>query len=290
VTSTTNVQSWKVGAATITAIVEAETPGVPTEFFFPESTAAGVAEQTWLVPTFASADGALIFRVQAFVVEVGARVIVVDPCVGNGKRRMLPFWNEQQYTFLADFAAAGFDVDAVDVVLHTHLHADHVGWDTHLLDGVWTPTFTNARHLYTQRELDHWMATEQRTNEDVYADSVEPIFAAGLADIVAEDADLGDGLRLSPTTGHTPGHVSLWIDSEDERGVISGDLMHHPVQCARPEWAEIGDWDGDIARTTRRAFLDEVCRDQRLVLGTHFPTAPAGRVVVAGDAWRFEPA
>lgn len=289
-TAITKPQSWIVGDATITAIVEAETPGIPTEFFFPASSAAEVAEQTWLVPTWASAEGSLILRVQAFVIEVAGRRVLVDPCVGNDKRRQLPFWHEQQYTFLADFAAAGFDVDTIDQVVHTHLHADHVGWDTHLVDGEWVPTFAKARHLYTQRELDHWKASEQRVNEDVYADSIEPIFAAGLADIVAEDADLGDGLRLSPTTGHTPGHVSLWIDRDGAQAVISGDLMHHPVQFARPEWAEIGDWDDEVARSTRRSFLGQVADTGRLLLGTHFAVAPAGHVVTHGDTWRFEPA
>jgi glyoxylase-like metal-dependent hydrolase (beta-lactamase superfamily II) len=290
VTAIIRPQSWTVGDATITTIVEAETPGVPPEFFFPASNAAEVAEQTWLVPTWASADGSLILRVQAFVIEIAGRQVLVDPCVGNGKRRQLPFWNEQQYTFLTDLSAAGFDVDTIDQVVHTHLHADHVGWDTQLVDGEWVPTFPNARHLYTQRELEHWKASAQRINEDVYADSIEPIFAAGLADIVAEDADLGDGLRLSPTPGHTPGHVSLWIDSGDEQAVVSGDLIHHPVQFARPEWAEIGDWDVEIARTTRRAFIGQVADTGRLTLGTHFAVAPAGHVVTHGDTWRFEPA
>ncbi|MEY2424196.1 MAG: hypothetical protein QOI95_4263 [Acidimicrobiaceae bacterium] len=286
----TEAQSWKVGSALVTAIVEAETPGVPPEFFFPASTAPEIAEHSWLVPTFASSDGALIFRVQAFLVEIGGRRILVDPCVGNDKHRLLPFWHLQSYTFLEDFRSAGFDVNTIDQVIHTHLHADHVGWDTQLIDATWVPTFPAARHLYTQRELDHRRATDRETTEDVFGDSIAPIFDAGLADIVAEDEELGDGMRLSPTTGHTPGHTSLWIESDGERAVITGDLMHHPVQCARPEWAEIADWDADIARATRRTFLDKVATDRTLIFGTHFPTAPAGHVVVSGDTWRFEPA
>lgn len=282
-------QSWKVGSVLVTSVVEAQTAQIPTEFFFPASTGPEVAEHDWLVPDFASPDGTLNLRVQAFVVDLPRRRVLVDPCVGNGKQRMLPLWSMQQFTFLDDFVAAGFDPLSIDHVVHTHLHADHIGWDTQLVDGEWAPTFTNARHLYTQREVDHWRAPEQRTLEDTYADTIGPIFDAGLADVVAEDADLGDGLRLSPTTGHTPGHVSLWIESDGERAVITGDLMHHPVQCARPEWAEIGDWDADIARTTRREFLERVAADHTLIFGTHFPTRPAGHVVPAGDVWRFEP-
>lgn len=284
-----HVASWTVGDATITSVVEDETWGIPPEFFFPEATAAAVARHAWVVPDFAAPDGTIALRVQALVIDVGARRVLVDPCVGNGKRRMLPFWHEQQYPWLERFASAGFEPESIDLVVHTHLHADHVGWDTQLVDGAWTPTFTGARHLYTDREVTYWRAPEQRQGEDVYTDSIEPIFDAGLADLVAEDADLGDGLRLAPTPGHTPGHVSLWLESARATAVVSGDLMHHPVQCAEPQWNEIGDSDGDQALSTRRAFLAEAARTEALVVGTHFPGRPAGRVVVDGAAYRFVP-
>src|SRR5262249_2168470 len=141
-----------------------------------------------------------------------------------------------QTPFLRRFAEAGFDRERIDVVVHTHLHADHVGWDTMLVDGEWRPTFPNARHLYTQRELDYWIAPEQRNVEDVYADSIAPIFAAGLADIVDEHHEISPGLRLEPTVGHTPGHVSLRIHTTGQEAVITGDIMHHPVQCSEPQW------------------------------------------------------
>ena len=140
--------------------------------------------------------------------------------------------------------------------MHTHLHADHVGWATHLVDGEWVPMFTEARHLYTERELAYSREVAAQGAEDVYGDSVAPVLAAGLADIVAEDADLGDGLRLEPSTGHTPGHVSLWLERQGERALITGDFLHHPAQCAEPEWAEVGDHDPDQARATRRRMFD----------------------------------
>ena len=133
------------------------------------------------------------------------------------------------------------------------------------------------------------MAAEQRASEDVYADSVAPIFAAGLADIVDEDHELAPGLRLESTRGHTPGHVSLRLHSAGQEAVITGDLMHHPVQCSEPQWREHGDWDADMARETRRRFLAGAAQSGVLVIGTHFPTLPAGRIVASEDAWRFEP-
>jgi glyoxylase-like metal-dependent hydrolase (beta-lactamase superfamily II) len=284
------VSRWTVGGATITSVVEADIANIPPELFFPTASAAEVAGHDWVVPDFATADGMVSLRVQALVVEVGPRTVLVDPCVGDDKSRALWFWNQQHWGWLDRFVDAGFDPDRVDTVVHTHLHADHVGWDTRPDGDRWIPTFPNARHLYTAAEVEHWKAEEQRTDEDVWADSVEPIFAAGLADLVAVDADLGDGLRLVPTVGHTPGHTSLWIESDGARGVITGDLIHHPVQCAEPQWNEIGDVDLVQAEATRLAFLQAVADDDVLVFGTHFPTRPAGHVKADGRAFRFFPA
>ncbi len=239
-----------------------------------------------MLDDYADPDGNVTLRVQALVVETGSRTVLVDPCVGNFKALALPFWNDQEWPFMDRFAAAGFAPEQIDTVVHTHLHADHVGWDTHRVDGAWVPTFTRARHLYTAGELDFSRALP---GDMVERESVQPIFDAGLADIVADDADLGDGLRLEPTPGHTPGHVSLWIGSAGERAMISGDFLHHPVQCAEPDWAEIGDADADLARETRHRMLTVAAETGVLFFGTHFPSRPAGRVVVDGDAWRFVP-
>lgn len=285
----TDIQRWTVGNATVTSVVETEMAGLPSELLLPAATAVDITAQDWLMPDYATADGSLLLRIQAFVIDIDDRRVLVDPCVGNDKVRSLPFWHMRSYPFLDDFAAAGFDPTGIDLVVHTHLHADHVGWDTHLVDGAWASTFPNARHLYTQRELDYRRTQDEPGTEEVFADSIEPIFAAGLADIVAEDEDLGDGLRLAPTPGHTPGHTSLWIHSGGERAVVTGDLIHHPVQCAHPEWAEIADADIEQARQTRHAFLRDVALGRSLVFGTHFPSSPAGHVVPYEDAWRFAP-
>jgi glyoxylase-like metal-dependent hydrolase (beta-lactamase superfamily II) len=282
-------QRYTVGNATITSIIEEETAHIPPEFFFPDATAALVAKYPDLVPDYADEQGNVTLRVQAFVIEAGSRRILVDPCVGNGKKRPLVFWNEMSWPFMDRFADAGFVPDGIDTVVHTHLHADHVGWGTHLVDGEWVPTFTGARHLYTERELAYCKDNGDPGVENVYADSVGPVVDAGLADVVAEDADLGDGIRLEPTTGHTPGHVSLWVESDGETALVSGDFLHHPVQCAEPDLAEVGDFDVARARETRHRMLARVAETGALMLGTHFSGCPAGRVVTAGDAWRFVP-
>jgi glyoxylase-like metal-dependent hydrolase (beta-lactamase superfamily II) len=280
-------QRWKVGSATITSVVESE-DDIPPGLLLPDATEQLVQGYPWLVPDWATADGNIGLRVQAFVVEINGRTVLADPCVGNGKTRWLPVWNMLDIPFLERLADAGFAPPAVELVVHTHLHADHVGWDTHRVGDAWVPTFTNARHLYTEAELEH-VRTFLLPGEDVYADSIGPIFDAGLADVIEPDADLGHGLRLEPTPGHTPGHSSLWVESDGEAALLIGDFMHHPLQFAEPHLAEIADADAEVARETRGRMLREMARTGALVLGAHFPTRPAGRVVADGDAWKFVP-
>jgi glyoxylase-like metal-dependent hydrolase (beta-lactamase superfamily II) len=282
-------QRWTVGEARITSVVEAQTDGIPPVFFFPDADEAIVQRHAWLMPHFADPEGRIGLRVQAFVVEVDGRLIVVDPCVGNGKVREQPFWSEQSWPFMERFEAAGYDRADVEMVVHTHLHVDHVGWDTHLLDGRWVPTFARARHIYVGAELDAQAADEGIDARRIRDDSIAPVFEAGLADIVEPDADLGSGLRLAPTPGHTAGHASLWLTSGDHHALLTGDIIHHPVQCAEPGVSFVSDADGALAGATRQKALAAAVDADALVLGTHFPSLPGGRVVADGGAWRFVP-
>ena len=281
----TATQRWTVGSVTITSVVEDQLD-FPPGLLFPDATAEMVQRHPWLVPDWADAAGNISMRTQAFVVEAAGRTMLVDPCVGNGKVRWLPVWNDLDLPFMERLAAVGVTPPDIELVVHTHLHADHVGWDTHRAGDSWVPTFTSARHLYTQAELEH-ARTSGMPGEDVYGDSVAPIIDAGLADVVAPDADLGHGLTLEWTPGHTPGQVSLWIESDGQHALITGDFMHHPFQCAEPQVAEIADADPDLARATRSRMLAKMANTGALVLGTHFPTRPGGRVVVDGEVWRF---
>lgn len=288
----TDFARWTVGTTRLTPIVEAETRHVPTQLFYPEATGADVvAAAGWLAPGAADADGSgITFRVQAFVIEHAGQTILVDPCVGNGKHLGMAFWNELDLPWLDDLRAAGYEPADIDLVVHTHLHEDHIGWDTHLVDGEWVPTFPNARHLYVDDELT-WASTDARKRDpEPFPESIEPVLAAGLGDEVIADADLGHGLRLLSTPGHTPGHASLLVDTEAELLVISGDLLHHPFQFASPDVAEAGDVDAGLARRTRKDFFAEFARDDVLVAGTHFPIEPVGRIRTEAGRWRFDPA
>jgi glyoxylase-like metal-dependent hydrolase (beta-lactamase superfamily II) len=190
--------------------------------------------------------------------------------------------------FLADLEKAGFARDSIDRVLCTHLHVDHVGWNTMLVDGKWKPTFPRALYLIGRKEWEHWSKASEPDTRELLDDSVRPVFDAGLAELVESDACITDEIRLEPTPGHTPGHHSVRISSRGQEAVITGDLMHHPVQMAHPEWGSHFDSDFNEAIATRRAFLERYGDQPILVLGTHFATPSAGRIVRDGNAWRLE--
>ena len=282
------VSRWKIGAAAITRVVEIEGDS-PGTFFFEEATPERLLQHAWLRPHFLTGDGRVIAAIHCFVIESAGRTIVVDTCVGNDKPREVKAWHMRQGRFLEDLAEAGFPRERVDTVLCTHLHVDHVGWNTMLAEGKWVPTFPNARYLLGKKEWAHWSNEPEGPDREVRNDSVRPILEAGLADLVATDHRITQEVCLEPTPGHTPGHVSVRISSQGEEAVITGDLMHHPVQCAHPLWASRFDADPDAARRTRRAFLERHAGRAVLVLGTHFATPTAGRIVRAGGEFRFEP-
>jgi glyoxylase-like metal-dependent hydrolase (beta-lactamase superfamily II) len=166
---------------------------------------------------------------------------------------------------------------------------DHVGWNTRWTGSAWVPTFERARYLIGRAEWAHWVQEKDTEEADVVADSVQPVVDAGLVDLVESDHRLSDEVALEPTPGHTPGHVSVRIRSKGEEAVITGDLIHHPIQCSELEWASRFDVDPDQARETRRAFLARCADEGTRVFGTHFATPSVGRFVRAGDAFRFEP-
>jgi glyoxylase-like metal-dependent hydrolase (beta-lactamase superfamily II) len=281
------MQQWRVGEVRITTVVETEGP-MPAKFLFDNPDEAKIeSHSSWLAPRFLATPKLFIGSVHALVIESGGRRILVDTCVGNDKTRPNKNWNQRQGPFLQDLAAAGFPRESIDTVICTHLHVDHVGWNTMLVDGRWTPTFDRARYLFGRREWEYW-SREESADGDVQGDSVRPVLDAGLADLVESDHRLSDEVTLEPTPGHTPGHVSVRIRSRGEEAVITGDLMHHPIQCAEHDWASRFDVDPDQARRTRRSFLERCEKDRSLVLGTHFATPTAGHIVRHGETWRFE--
>jgi glyoxylase-like metal-dependent hydrolase (beta-lactamase superfamily II) len=230
-------------------------------------------------PHFMDEQGNLQMSVHALVVDTGDRRILVDTCIGNDKERHVPNWSHLQTHFLQDLSDAGYPPETIDTVLCTHLHVDHVGWNTMLVDGQWVPTFPNARYLFAKTEWEHWDANE---DESVYgpvlADSVRPVVEAGLVDLVDVDHRVCAEVCLEPTPGHTPGHVSVHIRSGGAEALITGDCIHHPVQMSRPDWCSSADVDQAQGQQTRESLLERYVDDQILIIGTHFATPTAGHV------------
>jgi glyoxylase-like metal-dependent hydrolase (beta-lactamase superfamily II) len=280
------VLRWQVGDVRITRVVELVATGF-TRFLLPQATPEAIAPIDWLAPHFVAPDGRLIMSIHALLLESQGQRIIVDTCLGNDKERRLRDWNRRSGPFLKDLVEAGAPRESIDLVACTHLHVDHVGWNTMLVDGHWAPTFPNARYLFGRVEWEYWKDQPEDFGP-VVSDSVRPIVDAGLADLVEMDHVLTDEVRLEPTPGHTPGHVAVRIRSGGEEAVITGDLMHHPCQIARPDWAAAVDYDPDRSGETRHAFL-EGCADRPvLVIGTHFAGPTAGRIVRDGDAYRLD--
>ncbi|HEV8032866.1 MAG TPA: MBL fold metallo-hydrolase [Stellaceae bacterium] len=287
------MQRWRIGRVTVTKIVELEVTG-GSRFILPQATYEEILPIGWLQPHFADERGRLKMSIHALVVETPDRRIVVDTCLGNDKQnRRIPTWNNLQGPFLADLAAAGYPRESIDTVLCTHLHVDHVGWNTMLVDGTngtktWVPTFPKARYLMGRIEFAHWQSQRERDDmAAIFADSVKPVHEAGLVDLVENDHRVCDEISLVPTIGHTPGHVSVRIRSAGEEALITGDFMHHPCQIARPDWSSTADSDPHQARRTRERMLKDLSERPVLVIGTHFAGATAGHIVRDGDVYRL---
>lgn len=285
----------KVASTVVTRVIETEMPLLDPAELYPDSTPEILdREATWLVPRFQCPDTRkLILSMQGFVLQSQGKTILVDTCVGDCKHRARPLFDRQKWNWLDRFRSAGFDPEGVDVVLSTHLHVDHVGWNTMQDDtGQWRPTFPNARYLFTRPEVGFWTgpagaALLPRTG-DYITDSVLPIFEAGLADVVEMDYRIGPEIRLLPTPGHSPGHVCVEVGQGKDLLVIAGDILHTVLQCKYPQWSTRFCADPEASRDTRIRFLKTYADTATRIAPAHFPSPGIGRILSQGNAFRFE--
>ena len=281
-----------LGQIVIRRVVESICADFDALSFFPETTREDWARhRTWMVPwALDPASGKLVLTIQAFLVRTRHHTILIDTCVGDHKSRPLrPFWHMQKLnTFLPRLAAAGVTPEDVDYVMCTHLHSDHVGWNTQLRDGRWVPTFPNARYIFAQLEWDSFNELHRRNPQPQLLDSVFPVMEAGQAQLVESDFALDDEVWLEPTPGHTSGHVCVHLASQGAHAVITGDCIHSPVQCVEPGWVMRADVDPALAIATRRRFLERCCDSCVLVCATHFPEPSFGRITQREQAFWFE--
>ncbi|WP_216204557.1 MBL fold metallo-hydrolase [Amycolatopsis aidingensis] len=282
---------WTVGDVTVHRIDEVLLPPATGPWLLPGATTDLVGREEWLRPDFADSDGILQLHSHSFAFEKDGMRVLVDTAIGNGKTRANPAWHKLSTGYLDNLRAAGFSPDSIDLVLLTHLHTDHVGWNTHEVDGTWVPTFGNARYVTSRTERDFWAGYDMdEPRRHMFEDSVVPVEEAALLDLVdvpADGVEIASGLRLLPTPGHTPGHLAIQLTSQGKTALITGDCIHHPVQFAHPAIGSCVDIHPEHSEATRRRMLAALADTDALVLGTHFPPPTAGRVVSHGNSYRM---
>ena len=282
---------FAVGDFTVHRIIEQETTFLPALDLFPALTPDRLAEnRPWMREAGAlDAEDVLILCFQSYIVETPHHTILIDSCIGNQKPRPRPKWNmKTDDTYMRALASAGFSVEDIDFVMCTHLHVDHVGWNTRLEGSHWVPTFPNARYVFAKAEFDYWTEQNAKTPVPAFGDSVLPVVEARRAEIVRSDYAIGDHLRILPTPGHTPGHVAFTLGRGKEEAVFSGDLMHSPLQTRYPELSPKFDVDQTQAAATRRNFLERYCDTDTLCCTAHFPSPSTGKIRRLGNGFSCE--
>ncbi|MCQ4045622.1 MBL fold metallo-hydrolase, partial [Streptantibioticus rubrisoli] len=273
--------SWDLGEVTVRRVDEIALPPQTGPWLLPEATKEVIGEAPWLRPHFADAEVPYLAS-HTFAVEAGGLRILVDTGIGNGKERANDAWNGLNTDYLGRLTAAGFAPESVDLVIITHLHTDHVGWNTRLDGDCWLPTFPNARYLTSRTEWDYWAATDLDANRrQMFRDSVLPVHDNGqfdLADVPEGGLQVAPGIRLVPAAGHTPGQTAVELHGADRSALITGDSIHHPVQLSHPHLTSCVDIDPEQAVNSRRRLLDTLADTHDLLLGTHFPHPTAGLV------------
>lgn len=289
------LQSWKIGDFRVWSIVEYYGPTHDPEFLFPEFDRAKFQAAAAQFPPghYYPAIDRLVVTIQTWLLEAGDRRILIDTGVGNMKTREAARMLRLNTLWPAWFAATGQDFGTITDVVMTHMHSDHVGWNT-VPDGErWVPTFPNARYHFPQTDYDYFKARREAGNPvdaGSFADSVAPIVEAGLANFITDQTSICDCLRVAAATGHTPGQLNYWIESGGETGVFSADIMHHIVQIYRPEWNTAFCILPDEAKSTRAAFLAEAARTGAMVMPCHFGPPHTGFIRKQADGFAFEPA
>ncbi len=283
--------TFRVGDMTVHRIVEMECGFTPALEFLPELKSEVLAEnRAWLAPQALDPQDNLVLCFQSYIVQTGRHTILVDSCIGNDKDRTArPLWHQKKDdVWMKGLAAAGLTVNDIDFVMCTHLHVDHVGWNTKLENGRWVPTFPKARYLFSKKELDYWLAENDKTTLPPIVDSVIPIVEAKRCDLVTSDHAVDDTVALLPTPGHTIDHYAVALGRAGKDAVITGDLIHSPLQARYPELAMRVDYDPKQGADTRRKFLESYCDTSTLCCFAHFPSPSRGYIKRWGNGFRCE--
>jgi glyoxylase-like metal-dependent hydrolase (beta-lactamase superfamily II) len=285
-----NIGRWRIGDVEVFSIPEVVSFDDDINVLLPNATPELVLKYPWMQPNYATPEGRMIINFQGFVVKAGGRNIVVDTCIGADRQREYEVFCNLKSDYMADLKSIGVTPDNVDTVLCTHLHFDHVGWNAQRLNNRWVPTFPKARYLFGRIEYEHWMELYRTKGyHDLLhvEECVMPIIEAGLVDLIEMEHRINGEISLEPTPGHTPGHVSVRIRSRGDEAIITGDMLHTPLQIAVPDWIGNFDMDRALAAQQRARFVKASADKPLLVIGSHFPHPTAGHIVSDGDSWRF---
>ncbi len=274
-----NKQTWQIGDVTITSVPEIAMGGFGS-WLLPDATPEVLGRHDWLAE-YVDTDHELVGMVQSFAIDTAGTKVLVDTGLGNDRSIPRPEWNDLHTPFLDNLTASGFAPHDVDIVFMTHLHMDHMGWNTRLDGDAWVPTFTEARYLTTGPEYDYWTTIDLPPQRRImYTQSIDPVYDAGLLDLidVPERLEIAPNVFVVPTPGHTPGHSSILVESQGAKALITGDCMHHPVQIADVGICAAVDFDSQQAVRTRRKLLDDLSGTDALLIGSHFARPSAGRI------------
>ncbi len=284
---------WEIGQVRIDRVLEHERPLLSPDVLFAEyDHNLFQRDRQWLTPElFDPVSRLMVLAFHSFVIRTPDTVVLVDTCTGNHKRRPHKIrYHMNEWPYLERLRSVGTTPESVDIVICTHLHADHVGWNTSWVDGRWVPTFPNATYLLAETEFDHWRNDHKRacyTKDPYFEDSIQPVIEAGQVQLVEMDHQIDAYVRLSGCPGHTPGHVAVVVECDGAAAIMSGDIFHHPLQCVRPRWNSCFCVDRQWAQRTRMEFLEQYADSGILVMPAHFPTPSAGWIERADGQFAF---
>lgn len=286
---------WRSDSFSISRVVDLDRVPFPANAIYPNATIEAMRRALaqlgadLIDPT--SFD--LLLSFHAFVIRTPRHTILVDTCIGNDKDRPTrPPWHRRTGSFLADLAVVGVRPETVDFVLCTHLHADHVGWNTRLINGRWVPTFPRAQYLIAETEYAYWRDVHSAdpgtpVNYGSFEDSVLPVVRSGQAVFVPVDHAVEAGINFEPAPGHTPGNLIVHVEDDGRHAVLCGDVLHHPVQLIHPEWSTRFCFDPVQAQRTREELLRRYRNTATNILAAHFPAPTIGRIAFDSGNYRF---
>lgn len=284
---------WRIGDVEILQIVEPlDNAGEVVQSCLPQAIPDVIKSIPWLYPHFADENGKFKSLVQSFLIKSDNKYILVDTCNGNKKVRSdFPDWSNLHTRYMDNFLATGVLPEQVAFVVNTHMHTDHVGWNTYEGNGKLVATFPNAVYVFVDKEYAYWSQNPEKemvADKEAFADSVAPIIEQGKGKIVAADYRIDDAVYLLPTPGHTPGHVSVMIESKGEKALISGDVIHHPAQFAHLDWEMNANVLPEVADETRKKVTEKLADTNTLLLGSHFANPVAGKIVKGEKGYVFK--